>query len=106
MLGTLSGDDSAELYVFVQLLAKAGCERRVEQALLRVLEASRDEPGCRGIHGFRAVHNDRLFYVQSIWQDEAAFTRHAALPHTVTFLDEVSALVAHPVHAIRTRLLG
>ena len=105
-MATQAGRESAEIYVFVQFLAKAGCERGVEQALLSVLDASRDEPGCRAIHAFRAVHSDRLFYVHSIWQDEAAFTRHAARPHTVAFIDEVSVLVDHPVQAIRTRLLG
>ena len=106
MLATPAGRASAEIYVFVQFLAKASCEGGVEQALLRVLDASRDEPGCRAIDAFRAVHDDRLFYVHSIWQDEAAFARHATLPHTVVFIDEVSVLVEHPVQAIRTRLLG
>jgi hypothetical protein len=31
---------------------------------------------------------------------------HAELPHTVEFLDEVSALVDQPVQVIRTRLLA
>jgi quinol monooxygenase YgiN len=106
MLEMGSGHGSMELHVFVQFRAKAGCERRVKKALLGVLEASRDEPGCRAIHAFRAVDDDRLFYVQSVWQDEASFTMHAELPHTVEFLDEVSALVDQPVQVIRTRLLA
>ena len=97
--------ESSELYVFAQFLSKSGCEREVERALVSVLEASRKESGCVSIHIFGAVRDDRLFYVHSIWQDEAAFTRHAALPHTVAFINEVSALVDHPVQGIRTRLL-
>jgi len=93
------------LYVFAPLTAKAGCERGVEEALLRVAAASRAEPGCREIRAFRA-QDDRLFYVHSAWEDEAAFDRHAGLPHTVAFIAEVSPLLEHPVKAVRTRLLG
>jgi quinol monooxygenase YgiN len=93
------------IHVFVRFLANAGCERGLELALLRVLDASRGEPGCLAIHAYRSDLDGPLFYVHSIWRDEAAFTRHAALPHTVAFINEVSALVSHPVQAIRTRLL-
>lgn len=34
-----------------------------------------------------------------------AFELHAELPHTVAFIDEVSALIDHPVQAVRTRQL-
>jgi quinol monooxygenase YgiN len=98
--------ESSELYVFAQFLSKSGCEREVERALRRVVDASRKEPLCVSIHAFGAVRNDRLFYIHSIWQDEAAFIRHAALPHTIAFINDVSALVDHPVQAIRTRPLG
>lgn len=100
------GATSAALFVFVRFVAKPGCDRDVERALLTVVGASRDEPGCRRIHAFRSIPDDREFYIHSIWDDEAAFTRHAALPHTVAFIDEVSGLVEHPVEAVRTRLLG
>jgi quinol monooxygenase YgiN len=94
------------LYVFVPLLTKPGCEGRVEQALLKVTAASRTETGCRDIHAYRDAGNGRLFYVHSIWEDEADFERHADLPHTVAFIADVSPLLEHPVKAARTRLLG
>ena len=43
----------------------------------------------------RSVRDDRLFYIHSKWQDEAAFNRHAELPHTLVFIDEGSALIDH-----------
>jgi quinol monooxygenase YgiN len=46
-----------------------------------------------------------LFYIHSKWQDEAAFNRHTEMPHTVSFVDEVTPLIDHPVEAIRTQLL-
>jgi quinol monooxygenase YgiN len=94
------------LYIFARFHANAGCEPGVERALLKTVEASRKEPGCLAIHAFRSVRDDRLFYIHSKWQDEAAFNRHAELPHTVAFVDQVSPLIDHPVQAVRTKLLG
>ncbi len=78
----------------------------MERALLKVLEPSRQEPGCLAIQAFRSVGDDRLFYVHSKWQDEGAFDRHAELPHTVMFVDEVSAVIDHEVQAVRTLEIG
>ena len=93
------------LYVFARFHAMVGCEPGVERALTKVLEPSRAEAGCLAIHAFRSIRDDRLFYIHSKWQDEAAFNRHGELPHTLSFIDEVTSLIDHPVQAIRTRLL-
>jgi quinol monooxygenase YgiN len=103
---TRTGPGTRELHVFVQFPAKAGCERRVEQAILKVVEASREEPGCVAIHAFRAVRDGRRFYIHSIWRNDAAFNLHGDLPHTVAFLEEVSAFIDRPVQPVRTRFLA
>lgn len=90
------------LYIFTRFHARVGCEPDVERALTNVLEPSRAEAGCLAIHAFRSIRDDRLFYIHSTWQDEAAFDRHAELPHTLRFVDEVTPLIDHPVQAIRT----
>jgi quinol monooxygenase YgiN len=90
------------LYVFARFHARAGCEPGVERALKKVLEPARAEAGCLAIHAFRSVRDDLLFYIHSKWQDEAAFNEHTDLPHTLTFVDEISPLIDHPVQAIRT----
>lgn len=71
-----------------------------------MVEPSRQEPGCLAIHAFRSIGDDRLFYVHSKWQDEAAFNLHADLPHTLAFVDEISPFIEHPVQAVRTQRLG
>lgn len=93
------------LYIFTRFSARIGCEAGVERALMKVLEPSRGEAGCLGIHAFRSIRDDRLFYIHSTWQDEAAFDRHAKLPHTLRFVDEVTPLIDHPVQAVRTQRL-
>jgi len=62
-------------------------------------------PGCLAINAFRSVRDPRLFYIHSRWIDEAAFDIHAELPHTVTFLERVTALIDHPLDVTRTTSL-
>ena len=76
------------------------------QALLDVLAPSREEPGCLGIHAFRSTQDSRLFYIHSRWQNEAAFERHAGLPHTIRFVARVEPLIDHPFDAARTERIG
>jgi quinol monooxygenase YgiN len=67
---------------------------------------SRAEPGCLGIGAFRSTRDPQLFFVHSRWRDEAAFDRHAALPHTLRFVERVSAAIDHPLEVERTRPLA
>lgn len=48
--------------------------------------------GCVNIHAYRAMRDERLHYIHSIWKDADAFELHAALPHTVRFLDRITEL--------------
>jgi hypothetical protein len=43
------------------------------------------------------VGDHRLFYIHSRWVDEAAFDKHADLPHTVEFLRQVERLIDQPL---------
>ena len=95
-----------EMFLFARFHARAGQEGAVAQALLDVLAPSREEPGCLGIHAFRSTRDSRLFYIHSHWQDEAAFERHAGLPHTVRFVARVEPLIDHPFDAARTERIG
>jgi quinol monooxygenase YgiN len=71
-----------------------------------VVGLSREEVGCLGIHAFRSVRDPRLFYIHSRWLDEAAFDKHADLPHTVEFLQRVESLIDHPLDVTRAQMLS
>ena len=94
-----------EQYVFVRLHAREGEESAVEHALRDVLGPSREEPGCQSFHLFRSMRDRRLFYIHSRWTDEAAFQKHAGLPHTRRFLERVDALLDQPRDVTRTELV-
>ena len=90
-----------ELCIFARFHARPGNEAAVAAALREVISPTREEPGCLAIHAFRATRDPRLFYIHSRWADEAAFDRHADLPHTVNFLERVQALIDHPLDVNR-----
>jgi quinol monooxygenase YgiN len=94
------------LYIFARFHAHPGQEDALADALREVLTPTRAEPGCLSIHAFRATHDPRLFYIHSIWMDEAAFETHAALPHTVRFVAAVEPLIDHPLDVTRAGRIG
>jgi quinol monooxygenase YgiN len=94
-----------ELFIFARFHARPGNERAVEETLRDVVGPSREEAGCLGIQAFRSIREPRLFYVHSRWVDEAAFDRHAGLPHTVQFVERVQALIDHPLEVTRAKLV-
>jgi len=96
----------SELAVFARFHARAGKERALAETLREVLAPTRAEPGCLAIDAFRSTRDARLFYIHSRWIDEAAFERHAELPHTVRFVERVAPLLDHALDVQRTERLG
>ena len=89
------------LYIFGRFHARAGQADAVAQALREVAAPTRAEPGCVAYGAFRSTRDPQLFYVHSRWIDEAAFDRHATLPHTLRFLAAVAPLIDHDLDVRR-----
>ena len=96
---------SAELFIFARFHAREGQADPVAAALREVRELTREEPGCRAHEVFRSIRDPRLFWVHSRWVDEAAFERHAELPHTTRFVARVEPLLDHGLEVSRSRVL-
>jgi quinol monooxygenase YgiN len=94
-----------ELHIFARFHAGPGNDKSVADALRDVLAPTRAEPGCLAIHAFRSIRDPHLFYIHSRWKDEAAFERHAGLPHTVRFIARVEPLIDHALDVNRTEQL-
>ena len=95
-----------ELYIFARVHARAGLGEAVAAEIRTVIVPTGKEPGCLDIHAFRSTRDARLFYIHSRWTDEAAFERHAELPHTVRFIERVATLIDHPLDIARTEAIG
>jgi quinol monooxygenase YgiN len=95
-----------ELFIFARFHARAGQEEAVAEALRDIVAPSREEAGCLNIHAFRSLRDPRLFFIHSRWKDDAAFERHAGLPHTVRFIERVQPLIDHPLDVNRTERIA
>jgi quinol monooxygenase YgiN len=94
-----------QLKIFARLHARPGMEEAILAAIRGVATPTRAEPGCLELGYYRSIRDPRLFFVCSLWRDEASFERHARLPHTVRFADEIERATGEPLVAARTRWL-
>jgi quinol monooxygenase YgiN len=85
------------LAAFARLQARPGREADVEQAIRTVSLPTRAEPGCRSYAAYRSVRQPGLFTIHSTWTDRAAFDSHAALPHTLRFIEALEPLLDPPL---------
>jgi quinol monooxygenase YgiN len=94
-----------ELFIIGRFHSRPGKEEAVIAALHKIAGPTRAEAGCRAYQQLRSSRDPGLFHIYSEWTDEAAFDRHAELPHTVEFLREVEPLLRHPLDITRARRL-
>lgn len=94
------------VHFVVRLEPQPGKETEFREELLRVVEPARAEMGCVAIHVFESLREPFAFAIHSEWADEAAFDRHAQLPHTVRFLAAAKRLLTYPVQGLRSRHIG
>jgi quinol monooxygenase YgiN len=71
-----------ERAIFARFHARKGQEGAVAAVLAEQVPAARSEPGCVAIAAYRSARDHRLFWIHSLWADEAAFEAHAGLPRT------------------------
>jgi quinol monooxygenase YgiN len=95
-----------ELYIFGRFRAREGQESSVGAAIADVVGPTGEEPGCLSVHAFRSIRDPRLFYIHSRWVNEEAFETHAALPHTVRFIERVEPLIDHAPDIARTEIVA
>jgi quinol monooxygenase YgiN len=100
---TASNPVDARLFVFVRLHAAPGRADAIRVAVSKVVTASRVESGCVRIDAFESMRDRQLFFIHSVWKDAEAFDLHAALPHTIEFIETADSLVDEPRQVARTR---
>jgi quinol monooxygenase YgiN len=92
-----------ELFIFARFYAREGQEMALVEALRAEVDDSRRELGCLAHDAYRSTHDSHLFYIHSRWSNEAAFERHAKLPHTLRFVEAVQPLIDHELDVTRAR---
>jgi quinol monooxygenase YgiN len=95
-----------KLFIFARFHSRENQDETVASVLRRQIDCVRSEPGCITIGAYRSTRSPRLFFLHSIWIDEAAFEVHAALPNTVQFVERIESLVDHPLDVTRSRSIS
>jgi quinol monooxygenase YgiN len=93
--------------VLAQFIAKPDRAAAVREALLRVVEPARAEPGNTRYDVHQLKNNPGGFYVLATWADQGALDAHLTSAHVRSILGEQVAddIVAPPM-LIRTRMLS
>lgn len=91
------------LFIFARFEPKAGKLQLLQDELLKMVTATRDEPGCIRIHVYEATKGPPAFFVHSEWSDESAFEAHCEMPWVKRFGQIAGELMANPFQASRTK---
>lgn len=94
------------VHFIVRFEPQPGKETAFREELLRVVEPTRLETGCLGIHVFESLREPPGFAIHSEWVDEQAFEVHAQLPHTIRFVEAAKEMLTHPIEGFRSRQIA
>lgn len=81
-------------WLYAELEALPGSEKRVHELVSALIVAVRAEPGCLRFEAFTRADSPVSWVVFEHYVDEAAFRAHLASSHTVAFNAELAAHVA------------
>jgi quinol monooxygenase YgiN len=91
------------MHFFAEFRPRTGKEAAFREELLRVAGPTREEEGCLAFHSFESLRAPVVFAIHSEWADEAAFERHARMPHTLRFVEVSKELLTEEIKGLRTR---
>ncbi len=94
---------SEDVRVVAHILAKAGEESAVQQALEACIGPTRQEAGCDMYVLHRDIQNPSLFVFVEEWESERALQLHMQTPHFKTLTQALEGKLAQPlsVHVLR-----
>ena len=93
---------SAQVLLVVELTIKPGAQREMREALDRLVDATRQEPGVVRFEVGLDPEDDTRVLGYEIWASQAALDTHAARAHTREFKARVRDLVVDPATPMRT----
>jgi quinol monooxygenase YgiN len=72
--------DSSEIPLIVTMVASPGKEEELRKLLRSLLEASRNDPGCRRYDMYASNQKGRFFAIET-WETSRALEEHKETPH-------------------------
>lgn len=90
------------VYFFAQFKPLADSAEEFRDELLRVVQSTGAEAGCRSIRVFESLRQPVEFAIHSEWEDEAAVELHTRRLHTA-IPAAAEHLLDHPVQGMLAR---
>ncbi len=81
------------LAVVATIVARSGHEKKVEDALRRLIPPTRNEPGCIQYDLHRSVDDPRVFVFVEKWRNRDIHAQHMAAAHLKEYQCVVDGLV-------------
>ncbi|KMQ61383.1 antibiotic biosynthesis monooxygenase [Chryseobacterium angstadtii] len=82
------------------LKAKEGKRAALKEALLKLINPTRSEPGCLYYILFEDKNNKGTFYMREAFKDTAAFEFHTQTIHFKNFAAQTGELMSEPIQLI------
>ncbi|WP_434362048.1 antibiotic biosynthesis monooxygenase [Parasalinivibrio latis] len=73
------------IYLFAEMVAKAGCDEPLKSALLDLVRGSRSEGGCVRYDLHQDSRDLNRFMIYEIWESKSALDAHKTAPHMEDF---------------------
>lgn len=95
--------NSSGVVLLVQFRVRPDRTAEFEEALTRLVEATRAEPGCLDFRGHAAAGQGHRFLLYERWTDREALGRHDATPHLAAFKARFADLLEGPPEVMEWR---
>ncbi|WP_228728577.1 putative quinol monooxygenase [Chryseobacterium endalhagicum] len=82
------------------LKAREGKRAALKEALLKLINPTRSEPGCLYYILFEDKNNEGTFYMREAFRDKAAFEFHTETFHFKNFAAQMDSLLEEPIQLI------
>lgn len=79
-----------ELVCSAEFRAKAGMAEQLLGELKKLVEHTRQEPGCLRYELHQCLEQNDLFYFVERFKDKAAFELHGTMPYVLSFRTDVA----------------
>lgn len=90
-----------DVHVFAKIQPEAEHYDEVLEALLGILKATQEEPGCKRFELNVGIADDRSFYLVEIWENEAALEQHHQMQHTVEAAERIDGKLSAGTEVVK-----
>ena len=88
------------LFVFARTSPKHEHFEDAKQAILNILQKTREEPGCRQFE-LHENHSEKTLFLYEEWENEASLEEHYQKPYTSEVFEYYKEWLAAPVDIVK-----